>query len=217
VNPVFPDIIVEVKGGVIPGCPTRPCPQAISVDDPGLLRRQLPPGIRGLRVFDPNRTGPDNKPGTQAAGAAGDLAFALQSRTDRAIAFLNVQPAGRNGDQRHALPAADQLRRVNPGDPFNADAAHLRGRTSIRVKTIAGSHEEEHNMTRHGLKWLQGAARASAPRPIQGGGTPRRTRSPSSSHCRRRCCRSSTPRAALIDYAYAVDFPNDGFWVGIWA
>ena len=40
----------------------------------------------GLRIFDPNKLGPDGKPGMQADGERGDLAFALQSRTDRAIA-----------------------------------------------------------------------------------------------------------------------------------
>ena len=46
----------------------------------------------GFRVYDPAKLGPDGKPGSQADGLAGDLAFALQSRTDRKLARLNVQP-----------------------------------------------------------------------------------------------------------------------------
>ena len=42
----------------------------------------------GLRVYDPDKLGP-MEPGTQADGPAGDLAFALQSRTDRKIAAFN--------------------------------------------------------------------------------------------------------------------------------
>src|ERR1041384_2959323 len=71
-------------------------------------------------------------------------------------------------------------------------------------------------MTMHGLKWLQGGASLRA-----------------SPHCGWRNAQAnsiaeqftlstpvvpfldSTPRP-LIDYAYAVDSSNDGFWVGIW-
>jgi len=215
VNPVFPDIIVEVKGGVIPGCPARPCPQAISVDDPGLFVVNYRQESVGLRVFDPNRTGPDNKPGTQAAGAAGDLAFALQSRTDRAIALLNVQPAAGTVINGTRFPPPINFAGVNPGDPFTPMLRTFAGDV-IRVKTIAGSHEEEHNMTMHGLKWLQGGASFGAS-PNSG------WRNAQANSIAEQFTLStpvvpfldSTPRP-LIDYAYAVDSSNDGFWVGIW-
>ena len=64
---MFPDLVIEVAGGVIPACPTRPCPQAISVQDPGALVTNYRMESVGLRVFDPNRIGPDGKPGMQAA------------------------------------------------------------------------------------------------------------------------------------------------------
>jgi len=41
VSPLYPDLVLEVAGlpGQHPGCPWRPCPQAISVEDPGMLVR----------------------------------------------------------------------------------------------------------------------------------------------------------------------------------
>lgn len=46
-----------------------------------------------LRVFDPNKVGPDGKRGMQADGLGGDLAYALQTRTDRAIPAMNLAPS----------------------------------------------------------------------------------------------------------------------------
>jgi hypothetical protein len=214
VNPVFPDIYVEVKGGVIPGCPTRPCPQAISVDDPGLFVVNYRQEAVGLRVFDPNRVGPDGKPGTQAAGPGGDLAFALQSRTDRAIPLLNVQPAAGTVINGTRFPPPLQ---VSPlaGDPFTPLLRTFAGDV-VRVRTIAGSHEEEHNMTIHGVKWLQGGSTFGAS-PNSG------WRNAQANAIAEQFTLSipvvpfldSTPRP-LIDYAYAVDASKDGFWVGIW-
>ncbi len=83
INPVFPDLVVELKGALNPACPTRPCPQAIDVQDPGLHVVNYRNEPIALRIFD-NKIGPDLKPGMQADGKRGDLAFALQSRTDRA-------------------------------------------------------------------------------------------------------------------------------------
>ena len=45
----------------------------------------------GLRVFDPNKIGPDRVQGAQADGAPGDLAQALQSRPPRAIPQLTTR------------------------------------------------------------------------------------------------------------------------------
>ena len=56
--------------------------------------------------------GPDGVLGSQTLGAPGDLAFALQSRKDRAIAALNTQPNFFNGAYINQLSALDG------GDPF---------------------------------------------------------------------------------------------------
>jgi hypothetical protein len=144
---VYPDLYVnaaECPGGV-----PRPCPQAISVDDPGMMVVNYRNEPVALRVYDPNRPGPDGKPGSQAVGPGGDLAFALQTRSDRAISALNT----RLGDTPYPALTAD----IGNGDPFTPMIRTLTG-DRVRVKIQIGGHEEEHNATIHGVKWPQGGS-----------------------------------------------------------
>jgi hypothetical protein len=215
INPVFPDIYVEVAGGGIPGCPMRPCPQAISVDDPGLFVVNYRNEPVGLRVFDPNRVGPDGKPGTQAAGLQGDLALALQSRDDRAIPQLNRQPTQNTVINGTRFPPPLQFGDITPGDPFTPMLRTFAG-DIVRVKTIAGSHEEEHNMTIHGLKWLQGGS--------SHGASPNSGWRNAQANAIAEQFTLSMPIVPIegnttrrfIDYAYSVDASKDGWWSGIW-
>ena len=113
----------------------------------------------GFRVYDPPGSGPDGKPGTQADGFGGDLAFALQSRTDRKIARLNVQPtpgaAGAiNGTQ---FPPPLNAGGVTAGDPFTPLLRAYFG-DPVRIKIQAGGHEESHSASINGMKWLQGGS-----------------------------------------------------------
>ena len=105
-----------------PGGAPRPCPEAISADDPGTYVVNYRNEPLGLRVYDPATK-------TQAAGLAGDLAFAFQSRDDRAIPEMN-------------------------GDPFTPMMRVYQG-DNVRIRVQVGAHEEEHNFTLHGLKWLR--------------------------------------------------------------
>jgi manganese oxidase len=213
-NPLFPNLVVEVTGGIIPGCPVRPCPQAISVQDPGMLVVNYRNEPVGLRVFDPNALGPDGKPGTQAAGLAGDLAFALQSRIDRAIPFMNVQPAAGTNINGTIFPPPINFADVGAGDPFTPMMRTYSG-DIVRVKMQAGAHEEEHNATLHGMKWLQqgsgfGKSQNSGWRNFQSAGISEQFT-------------LSTPLFAdfsqkpnTADYAYSMDAANDGWWSGMW-
>ncbi|WP_455199699.1 hypothetical protein, partial [Kaarinaea lacus] len=223
VAPVFPDLILEVAGGavdpatglpLVPGCPQRPCPQAIDVQDPGMMVVNYRNEPVGLRIYDPNKIGPDGKPGMQADGDAGDLALAMASRTDRAIPELNVQPDGTTAINGTRFPPPINTRGVNPGDPFTPMLRAFTG-DLVRLKMQSGGHEEEHNATIHGLKWLQGgsahgkagnsgwrAAHAGGiseqftltipPVPVQGG------------------------RGGSDDYGYSMDASHDGWWTGMW-
>ena len=106
-------------------------------------------------MFDPARIGPDGKPGTQAAGPAGDLAFALQTRTDRAIPELNTAL----GATVYPPLTGD----IRPGDPFTP-LMRVQAGDKVRVKMQTGANEESHNATIHGLKWLQeGSAFGESP------------------------------------------------------
>nr|GFD37878.1 hypothetical protein [Tanacetum cinerariifolium] len=125
------DSVLEVGSGELEGCPTRPCPQAISVDDPGIFVVNYRHEPVGLRVYDPNRTAPDGKPGMQANGLAGDLAYAL-GPTGGITQF--PPHINRGGDM--------------PGDPFTPMLRTYTG-DNVRLRLHAGGHEEEHNVTLH--------------------------------------------------------------------
>ncbi len=114
----------------------RPCPEAISAADPGTYVVNYRNEPLGLRVFDPATKG-------QATGAAGDLALAMTSRADRAIAALDKQPAG------PALTAD-----VQPGDPYTPLLRAYQG-DRVRIRLQVGATEEEHTFTAGGLRWLQ--------------------------------------------------------------
>ena len=113
-----------------------PCPELISADDPGTMSVNYRQEPVALRVRDPNTNG-------QAAGQAGDLAFAFSSNVVRADTPLNSQPAF------YAALTND----VNGKDPFTPLLrAYENDRVQIRV--LVGAHEEGHNFNIHGVKWL---------------------------------------------------------------
>ena len=94
---------------------------------------------------------------------AGDLAYALQSRTARAIPEMNAQPAGGT-----VINGTDFPPRINSGDTGNGDPFTPMIRTysgdMVKIKIQTGAHEHEHSATIHGVKWLQGGSgHGSAP------------------------------------------------------
>jgi len=217
VNPVYPDLVLEASGasGKVSGCTVRPCPMAIDAEDPGMFAVNYRNEPIGLRVYDPNRHGPDGKLGLQAAGKAGDLAFALQSRTDRAIPELNYQPVAGSSIHGTIFPPPINTGKVRPGDPFTPMMRTYVG-DLVRVKMQAGGDEEEHNATIHGLKWLQaGSAFGSAPnsgwRNNQAGGISEQFTLTSPI-----VPVENNTRQAFIDYAYTMDASQDGWWSGMW-
>jgi VCBS repeat-containing protein len=119
----------------------RPCPEAISADDPGTYALNFRNEPIGLRVFN----GELGAGAGQTPGDAGDLAFAYQSRTDRAIPELNTQPTG---------PYPPLTADVRPGDPWTPILRVYMG-DKVRIRVQVGAHEEEHNFTIPGLKWKQ--------------------------------------------------------------
>lgn len=217
-NPVFPDLVLEVANTVNHPldnfCPSRPCPQAISVQDPGVLVTNYRMEPVALRVYDPNKPGPDGKPGMQADGKPGDLAFALQSRTDRVIPQLNVMPDGNTVINGTRFPPHINAAGFGPGDPFTPMMRAYQG-DQVRVKIQSGGHEEEHIANIHGVKWLQGGSgHGKAPnsgwRNSQSGGISEQFT-------------LTTPmlpadknRGPIADYAYSMDSDASGWWSGSW-
>ncbi len=230
-KPVFPDILAfepTCPGGkgseVLPGAiynveanfsdlslynkkgqPLRPCPEAISADDVGMMVVNYRNEPIGARVYDPNKRGPDGKKGTQAEGENGDLAFAMQTRTDRAIAALNTT----SDNTRYETLTSG----VYPGDPFTPILQAQSG-DRVRIKIQGGSHEHEHNASINGLSWLQaGSGYGQAPhsgwRNSQNAGL----------------SEQFTFTANLVDYEspfgmndrmYTIDSSQDGLWNGVW-
>lgn len=218
-NPFYPDLTNIVAGGQLLGCPTRPCPQAISVDDPGMFVVNYRNEPIGLRVYDPNRTGPDGKPGMQAEGLAGDLAYAFQSRTDRKIAALNKKPSeivqatgptgGTTDFPPHINHAGDEA-----GDPFTPMLRTYAG-DRVRVRVQAGGHEEEHNTTVHGVKWLQaGSSYGFAPnsgwKNAQSAGISEQFTFAAPVFL------GYGAQGEMADHLYSVDSSIEGYWNGAW-
>ncbi|OFX14781.1 MAG: hypothetical protein A2V59_09795 [Armatimonadetes bacterium RBG_19FT_COMBO_69_19] len=245
IAPVFPDLVLELASTTNPlddFCPQRPCPQAIDVQDPGMHVVNYRNEPVGLRIYDPNKTGPDGKPGTQADGPAGDLAFAL-ANTDSTgnnivrkfevsqnntffvspppigpgggYQVLNVQPKG--GEQINGTvfpPPINSFPSLKGPDPYTPMLRTMAG-DLIRVKMQAGGHEEEHNATVHGVKWLQagsghGKAGNSGWRNAQAGGISEQFT-------------LSVPVIGVVgqtgnntDYAYSMDASHDGWFSGMW-
>jgi hypothetical protein len=227
-SPLFPDLLVASAGGRLQGCPQRPCPQAISGDDPGMFTVNYRNEPIALRIYDPQRTGPDGKPGMQAAGLAGDLAYAFQSRTDRAIPNMNLKPSaitsvtGPSADGVAAPPHISSttlpphINRAGdmPGDPFTPMLRTYSG-DKVRIRVQAGGDEEEHNITIHGVKWLQaGSGHGKAPnsgwRNAQAAGISEQFTFAAPVFM------GLGESAETADYLYSVDSGNEGYWSGVW-
>lgn len=225
-SPVLPDIVAyepRCPGGetglpgavYVPGtAPPRPCPEAISADDVGMMVVNYRNEPLGLRVYNPSATAADGKSGAQADSYRGDLAFALQTRTDRAISVLNGiggEDPSLAGSSPH-YPADINARRL-AGDPYTPILRAYSG-DLVRVKIQAGAHEHEHNASINGMAWMQGGsgfgqAPHSGWRNSQNAGlseqftfSARITDYESATH--------------LNDRMYTIDSSQDGLWSGVW-
>ncbi|MNZ33495.1 hypothetical protein D3C78_508410 [compost metagenome] len=209
---------VELNTSQLPFCPIRPCPQAISVDDPGMFTVNYRNEPLALRIYDPLKTGPDGKAGMQADGYAGDLAFALQSRTDRRIDAFNLRPSevgsatGPTGGVTLFPPHINQG--DEPGDPFTPMLRTYTG-DNVRLRVNAGGYEEEHNVTLHGVKWAHsgtgfGSSSNSGWRSAQMVGISEQFGfvAPVSM--------MSSADGDTADHLYSMDASLEGYWNGIW-
>jgi manganese oxidase len=118
-----------------PGGAPRPCPEAISADDPGTMVVNYRNEPLALRVRNPFTN-------TQAAGAAGDLSMAFRSIT-REDPLLNVQP--------RFYPLL--TKGVKPTDPFTP-LMRFYENDKVQIRILVGGQEEGHNFSVHGTKWL---------------------------------------------------------------
>jgi hypothetical protein len=119
------------------GCPNgdpAPCPEIISSADVGTYSVNYRNEPIPLRVRDPQT----NK---QVLGDQGDLSFVYKS-------IPRVDPV-LNG----AGPYPPLTPGVGPYDPFTP-LLRANERDRVNVRILVGAHEEGHNFTVHGVKWL---------------------------------------------------------------
>lgn len=197
--------------------PNRPCPEAISADDVGMMVVNYRNEPIGARVYDPKKIGPDGKKGTQTAGPAGDLDLAMTTRTDRAIGALNgiggEDPSRSISDtNKPHYPNDVNMHRLF-GDPYTPIMRAYSG-DLIRVKVQAGSHEHEHNGSINALGWIQGGS-GFGQAPHSGWRNAQNTG----------LSEQFTFSARITDYwsdtflndrMYTIDTSQDGLWNGVW-
>ncbi len=125
------------KPQACPGNVPLPCPELISADEPGTMSVNYRAEPVAMRVRDPGTNG-------QAAGNAGDLGFAYSSLVTRADPAYNVQP-----DFYPPLTA-----NVGDKDPFTPLPQAFE-HDKVQVRILVGAHEEGHNFSINGMKWLK--------------------------------------------------------------
>jgi len=131
------DLPINIKKAEqCPGGVPLPCPEAVSAADPGTITVNYRNEPVALRVQDPS----NNK---QAAGDAGDLSNVYRSDITRANGDLNQQPG--------FYPALTGG--LQPGDPFTPLMRAYEA-DKVQVRILVGAHEESHNFSIHGQKWL---------------------------------------------------------------
>jgi hypothetical protein len=200
----------------------RPCAEAINVAHGSTWVINYRNEPVGLRVFDPDRIGPDGEDGSQTAGPAGDLAFAFESRNDRAIPQLNTKFGDTPYPTGNAMP--DSYCQGNDGDMINCDRnagdpftpiMRAYERDDIKIKIQVGATEEQHQTTIHGIKWLSNGSGF--------GHSPNSGWRNFQSHGISEQFSLQVPMnpalqqvGQVVDYLYATDATRPGIWLGTW-
>ncbi|HEY9421848.1 MAG TPA: copper oxidase [Thermoanaerobaculia bacterium] len=170
-----------------------PCPELVSADDPGTMSVNYRSEPLALRVRDPQTN-------SQAAGLPGDLSFAFSSIA-RSDPSLNGQP----GFYR---PLTND---VGPYDPFTPMMrAYENDRVQVRI--AVGAHEEGHNFSIHGVKWL---AEPSEPN----SGYRNSQMMGISEHFEfviPQLVKNPNPVGGSVDRLWSAGSSTDDYWNGIW-
>ncbi|HEX7180818.1 MAG TPA: copper oxidase [Thermoanaerobaculia bacterium] len=186
----IPDLLA--RPDVCPGGVPPPCPEIISADDPGTMSVNYRQEPIALRVRNPATN-------SQASGNAGDLSFAFSSNHNRSDTAFNVQP-------NFYAPLTFDLNGRDPWTPLLR--AYENDRVQIRV--LVGAHEEGHNFSVHGIKWLfEPSEPNSGYRNSQMMGI--------SEHFEFIVPQLiKNPMGAYVDRLYSVGSSTDDYWNGIW-
>ena len=206
VRVINPPIIDEVglpfiveNGMVCPGGVPAPCPEAISAADPGTMSVNYRNEPVPLRVRNPGTN-------TQASGAAGDLSKVYKSNITRADPQFNVQPT--------FYPAL--TKGVQPGDPFTP-LLRAYENDKVQIRILVGAHEETHNMTISGHKWLHEPGTPTDPLAVNNSGYRNSQVAGISEHFEFLTGKESIlGNRPFVDYLYQNSASVDGQWNGVW-
>lgn len=230
--PKLPEAVYGSDPANLPPVPPRPCPEAISADDVGMMVVNYRNEPIGARAFDPDKLGPDGNPGMQADGLAGDLAFALQTITSRKCQPMN---SADGNDPGPGTPNSNPLCTTTydmgvqtnikntpyekqtgalAGDPFTPIMRAYSG-DLVRVKIQAGSHEHEHNASINGLAWMQGGS-GFGQAPHSGGRNAQNAGLSEQFTFAVRITDYETQKKHWNDRMYTIDSSQDGMWNGVW-
>jgi hypothetical protein len=198
INEVGLPFIVE-NGMVCPGGVPAPCPEAISAADPGTASVNYRNEPVPFRVRNPQTN-------TQATGAAGDLSKVYKSNITRADPLFNVQPG--------FYPALTNG--VQPGDPFTP-LLRAYENDKVQIRILVGAHEETHNMTINGHKWLHEPGTPQDPLAANNSGYRNSQMAGISEHFEFITGKESIMgNRPFIDYLYQNSAAVDGQWNGVW-
>ncbi|HEU4711746.1 MAG TPA: hypothetical protein VFS76_09285 [Pyrinomonadaceae bacterium] len=198
INEVGLPFIVE-NGLVCPGGVPAPCPEAVSAADPGTMSVNYRNEPVPLRVRDPNTN-------LQASGAAGDLSKVYKSNIFRADPLFNVQPT--------FYPAL--TKGVQPGDPFTP-LLRAYENDKVQIRILVGAHEETHNLTVNGHKWLHQPGTPQDPLAVNNSGYRNSQVAGISEHFEFLTGKESVlGTRPFIDYLYQNSASVDGQWNGVW-
>ncbi len=142
-RPVNPPGRVEVGLPFLVEPPPQPMPEGVSADDVGTYTVNYRNEPLALRLRDPSQSDGNGSNGIQATGNRGDISLAYSSTTNRADSAFNVQPS-------FYPPLTND---VQPRDPYTPLMRAYEG-DKVAIRLLTGAHEEGHNFTVHGLRWL---------------------------------------------------------------
>jgi len=198
INEVGLPFLVE-NGMVCPGGVPAPCPEAISAADQGTMSVNYRNEPVPLRVRNPSTN-------TQASGAPGDLSKVYKSNITRSDPQFNVQPT--------FYPALTQG--VQPGDPFTP-LLRVYENDKVQIRILVGAHEETHNMTINGHKWLHQPGTPQDPLAVNNSGYRNSQMAGISEHFEFLTGKESVMgNRPFIDYLYQNSASVDGQWNGVW-
>ena len=187
------------KPQICPNGTFPPCPEAISAADPGTMSVNYRNEPVPLRVRNPFTN-------TQAAGAPGDLSKVYKSNITRADPQFNVQPT--------FYPAL--TKGVMPGDPFTP-LLRAYENDKVQIRILVGAHEETHNLTINGHKWLHQPGTPQDPLAVNNSGYRNSQMAGISEHFEFLTGKESIlGNRPFIDYLYQNSASVDGQWNGVW-